>query len=108
MPCGAAEASAFRPSHRTHAQTRRTDRISDPSESIPRSLSLSCAGRPLRSPSGLAPQPAVASNQIGLGLRRHDAPFGHAYTEHRTLPIDTITRLEAQDAVPTKTQRNAR
>ena len=32
------------------------------------------AARPLRSPSGLAPRPADAPNQITAGLRRHDAP----------------------------------
>ena len=44
------------------------------------------AGSSLRSPSGLAPRPASAIDQLGLGLRRHDAPFRHAYTELRTLP----------------------
>src|SRR5439155_25324210 len=33
------------------------------------------AGRSLRSPSGLAPRPADAIDQLGLGLRRHDVPF---------------------------------
>src|SRR5205823_5180006 len=35
----------------------------------------SSAGRPLRSPSGLAARPAGAPDQINVGLRRHDAPF---------------------------------
>src|SRR6266540_3889312 len=40
-----------------------------------RDLERLTAGRLLRSPSGLAPQPAGAIDQIGVGLRRHDAPF---------------------------------
>jgi len=39
-----------------------------------RKLERLAADRPLRSPSGLAPRPAGALNQIGTGLRRHDAP----------------------------------
>ena len=39
-----------------------------------RKLERLAAGRPLRSPSGLAPRPAGALNQISAGLPRHDAP----------------------------------
>jgi transcriptional regulator with XRE-family HTH domain len=39
-----------------------------------RELERLAAGRPLRSPSGLAPRPAGALIQINAGLRRHDAP----------------------------------
>src|SRR5207248_1229968 len=42
-----------------------------------RDLERLAAARSLRSPSGLAPRPAGAIDQIasGLGLPRHDAPF---------------------------------
>jgi hypothetical protein len=46
------------------------------SELIEATAGADIAGRLLRSPSGLAPQPVGAIDQlgVGLGLRRHDAP----------------------------------
>ena len=48
------------------------------------------ASRSLRSPSGLAPQPAGATGQLiglGLGLRRHDAPFQSCLHRASDTPI---------------------
>jgi hypothetical protein len=58
-----------------------------------RDLERPAAGRALRSPSGLAPHPAGAIDQLvklGLGLRRHDPPFRSCLHSGSDTPSGTV------------------